>query len=75
MKLAEGKCRKLRMWNVPFSPILEVDREKISLWIAVKKKKLACKSSTRNIIKLGHIVGIDNPMRRYHSGECGVFQG
>ena len=63
MKLAERKCRKLRMGNVPFSPALEVERKKISLWIAVKKKKLGCKSSTRNIIKLGNIVGIENPMQ------------
>ena len=50
------------MGNVPFSPILELDRKKISLWNATKKKKLGCKSSTRNIIRLGNLVGIDNPM-------------
>jgi len=62
MKLAERKCRRLKMGNVPFSPTLELDRKRISLWSAVKKKKLGCKSSTRNIIKLGNIVGINNPM-------------
>ena len=29
---------------------------------AVKKKKLGCKSSTRNIIRIGNLVGIGNPM-------------
>ena len=68
MRRAENKCRKLKMGNVPFSPILELDRKKISLWNAVKKKKLGCKSSTRNIIRLGNLVGIDNPME-YSLGE------
>ena len=62
MDRAEKKCRKLKMGNVPFSPILELDRKKISLWTAVRKKKLGCKSSTRNIIRLGTLVGIDNPV-------------
>ena len=62
MKLAERKCRRLKKGNVPFSLTLEVDRKRISLWSTVKKKKLGCKSSTRNIIKVGDIVGIDNTM-------------
>ena len=31
MRRAENKCRKLKIGNVPFSPILELDRKKISL--------------------------------------------
>ena len=54
----EHKCRKLKTGNVPFSPILENDRGEISLWTAVCKKKLGCKASTRNIIRLDNIVGI-----------------
>ena len=46
---AKRKCRKLKMGNVPFSLILEVDREKIGLWTAVCKKKLWCKASTQEI--------------------------
>ena len=58
MKLAERKCRKLKMGGRKWSPILQAARDTIKLWTMVRRKLRKCKVSVRTIIRLGKKLNI-----------------
>jgi hypothetical protein len=48
----EHRIRKLRMGEVPWSPKLQIFRDKIELWSSLYKKRCGLKMSTRKIRRL-----------------------
>jgi hypothetical protein len=62
IELADLKCRKLCMGNVPFSPKYKHLTNTIELWKAVIKKKRHCKYSQSKLRRLEHYTGIKDSL-------------
>jgi hypothetical protein len=62
IKLADLKCRKLHMGEVPFSAKYKELTSKIELWKAVVKKKRHCKFSQSKLRRLERMTGVDNSL-------------
>ena len=58
IKLADSKCRKLNMGEVPWSMTLQSARDEIELWNNVMSRKRGTRVSTRYISRLEKRVGI-----------------
>ena len=60
IKLAEAKCRKLRMGAVPYSEEFRLASKRIELWRAVDSKKKGSKYSMTKLRRLEKILKIHN---------------
>ena len=52
MKIAEKKCRKLKMGKKQWSPALQKARDTILFWTLIKRRLKRCKVGARRILKL-----------------------
>jgi hypothetical protein len=62
IELADLKCRKLCMGNIPFSPKYKNLTDTIELWKAVIKKKRHCAYSQGKLCRLEKTTGIQNSL-------------
>ena len=63
IQLADSKCRKLHMGEVPWSMTLQSARDEIELWTNVVSRKRGTKVSTRFISRLEKTVGISHSLQ------------
>lgn len=63
IKLADDKCRKLCMGEVPWSATLQLARTEIELWLNVVSRKKGTKVSTKYITRLENYVGIPHALQ------------
>lgn len=59
---AEKKCRKFKMGGVEYSPKMQHQRDRISLWTAVMSRKKGNKVSTRLITRLEKRIDVSNSL-------------
>ena len=59
---AEKKCRKFKMGGVEYSPKMQHQRDRISLWTAVLSRKRGNKVSTKLITRLEKRIDISNSL-------------
>ena len=62
MDHADKVCRHLKMGQVPYSPEIKRMALKLTLWKAVKTKKLGCKYSQSKLRRLEKQTGISNSL-------------
>ena len=62
MQYADKRCRKLKMGNIEYSPLLTKSRLTIELWKGAIKKKLGGKFSTKKLKRLEQKVQVSNSM-------------
>ena len=63
IKLADSKCRKLNMGEVPWSMTLQAARDTIELWSNMVSRKRGTKVSTRYISRLEKTTGINHALQ------------
>ena len=62
-KLAQRKCRKLRMGRYQFSDVLKRHSQEVHLWTMLRKRRLGLRTSSKTIRRLSRATQIPNVFR------------